>query len=228
MKQIMIGSQMVAYEVIRKKIKHTYLRIVQNQLIITTNNATKEEDIRKFILKHEDKLHQRLTQEKKISLYSDQFMELFGVQIPLIIQNGKRNSLKILDNLAILTCTSQDVVFKVMERFYQKAVIHESEEFIKSLSLETKKLLPPDGIVIKSQLMKSRFGSCHITKKVIKLNSILGRFDKIYLHSTICHELVHFKIKGHQKDFYRKLSSLDPNYKQTNNELKKIVKRYEV
>ncbi len=228
MNQIMIGSQMIDYEVIRKNILHTYLRIVDNHFSITTNPHTSEEELRKFIKKNESKLILRLNQKDKIPLYSNQFIELFGSKIPLVIQSGSRNFMSVKDGIAQLTCKEENQIHRIIERFYQREVIKESKEYLLKLSPLGITLLPKEGLVIKAQLMKSRFGSCHIKKKIVKMNSILGRFEKKYLHSTLCHEIVHFKIKGHQKNFYKLLIQLDPEYKKTNQELKNLVHQYEV
>lgn len=73
----------------------------------------------------------------------------------------------------------------------------------------------------KAQSMKSRFGSCHLTKNTIKLNSRLAMLEPKYLETVFLHEIVHLKAPDHGATFYRLLLDLLPNYRQIHRELKR-------
>lgn len=62
----------------------------------------------------------------------------------------------------------------------------------------------PQGL--KTQKMKSRWGSCHVGKRVIKLNSELARKPMPLLEYVLVHELVHFFERGHNARFYELMS----------------------
>ena len=64
--------------------------------------------------------------------------------------------------------------------------------------------------------------------QVIKLNSILARFDIKYLRAVLIHEIVHLKVKNHQKAFYDVLLKYEPNYRHIRKELTNILKLYQI
>ncbi len=68
--------------------------------------------------------------------------------------------------------------------------------------------LPFERIVIRNQ--KSRWGSCS-ARNIISLNIKLARLPEELMDYVILHELVHTKIKGHGKDFWRLLGQVSGN-----------------
>ncbi len=83
-------------------------------------------------------------------------------------------------------------------------------------------------LIIRSQLMKTRLGSCNTPKRKINLNSILARFDIKYLRAVLIHEIVHLKVRNHQKKFYEELLRIEPDYYKLNKELRENIRRIEI
>lgn len=67
--------------------------------------------------------------------------------------------------------------------------------------------------IIKVRSMKTRWGVCHIQKKLIVLNMRLMEKPLEAQEYVIMHEFVHFLHADHQKGFYSALTALMPDYK---------------
>jgi predicted metal-dependent hydrolase len=74
--------------------------------------------------------------------------------------------------------------------------------------------------------MKSRYGSCIPKKRIIKLNSILARFDEVYIKVILIHELIHLEEHNHQKGFYEYINSWIPNYRSYIKEINSLTRKY--
>lgn len=65
---------------------------------------------------------------------------------------------------------------------------------------------------LKAQKMTSRWGSCHVSKGIIKLNSELARKPAPLLEYVLVHELVHLFERGHNARFYALMSKFLPDW----------------
>ena len=70
--------------------------------------------------------------------------------------------------------------------------------------------------------MKTQWGSCHINKGIITLNTQLIKVDPFLTEYVICHELTHLIYKNHTSDFYAFLTAMVPDWKQREQILNKI------
>ena len=68
--------------------------------------------------------------------------------------------------------------------------------------------------------MKSKWGSCNISRKRICLNLELVKRSEQCLEYVIVHELVHLKERLHNKRFYAFLDTYLPNWKKYKFELR--------
>ena len=71
--------------------------------------------------------------------------------------------------------------------------------------------------------MKSKWGVCNITKKIVTLNLDLIKLDKKYLDYVIIHELSHLIHPNHSKAFWVLVSKYEKNYKLYRKEMKNII-----
>ena len=70
--------------------------------------------------------------------------------------------------------------------------------------------------------MKTQWGSCHINKGIITINTQLIKVDPFLTEYVICHELTHLIYKNHTSDFYAFLTAMVPDWKQREQILNKI------
>ena len=228
MEYIKIGDRLVPYQIIRKNNKHTYLRIhSDSQMKIYTSKRVSIEEIERFILKHQDKIESIMSQSKKIPFYQENQVELFGKSYPINYLDGLVKTRFENEVLYIPTKHRSDYQNEVTLFLHQQLNLK-----IIDLWNQLKPVVSPtislDGVVFKIQKMVSQFGSCHIKKRIIKLNLILVKFDERYLRSVLLHEITHLKITGHQANFYALLSRFEPNYHLIHKQLKQVFKQYEV
>lgn len=59
--------------------------------------------------------------------------------------------------------------------------------------------------------MKARWGSCLNNKNIILLNYELIEAPKFCIDYMVLHELIHFKYRNHNSDFYNFVETLIPN-----------------
>ncbi|MBU1144909.1 MAG: M48 family metallopeptidase [Firmicutes bacterium] len=229
MKTVQIGTKQMSYDIRYKNIKNTYLRIKKNShLLITTNKLVSESEIIKFIQKNEAKIHKMIDIPQRLNLYNSDFVSIFGQKIPLEKVKSSNQKIILSNNILIYQTNQQDLNHKKLESFFQTIVLDTVKVMLLTLEDTLGKEINLNNITFKSQLMKSQFGSCHIKKRIIKLNSVLCRFEKKYLHAILLHELIHLVVPGHQKSFYDLLLKYEPNYKIMRKELKQLFKNYEV
>lgn len=62
--------------------------------------------------------------------------------------------------------------------------------------------------------MSSRWGVCHITKRVIVLNTRLAEKPMAAIEYVMLHEYVHFLHSNHQAGFHAEMERLMPDYKE--------------
>jgi predicted metal-dependent hydrolase len=104
---------------------------------------------------------------------------------------------------------SDDKKAALMEVAYRDALINHTEPLMAQWA-ETMGVQPG---ALKTQRMTSRWGSCHISKGVIKLNSELARKPKYMLEYVLVHELVHLFERGHNARFYGLMDRFLPDWK---------------
>lgn len=102
---------------------------------------------------------------------------------------------------------------KLIDSWYRKKA---EEKFLESLErmypMVKKYGIERPDILIRT--MKARWGSCTPEKQSILLNSELIKAPKLCIDYVVLHELVHFKYRNHDNDFYDFMTSLMPDWKQ--------------
>ncbi|MFZ3171809.1 MAG: SprT family zinc-dependent metalloprotease [Carboxydocellales bacterium] len=67
---------------------------------------------------------------------------------------------------------------------------------------------------IQIRTMKARWGSCLKDRNIIMLNYELIKAPKFCIDYVVLHELIHFKFRNHDEEFYNFMTSLMPDWKQ--------------
>lgn len=221
-----VDARHIRIEVIRKPIKHAYIRVKEkNCLLVTAGNQVSDQAIRDLIQKHRRKLIRMLNSVETKPLTDANQIAVFGVSFHIEEVEAERSSLTIESQRIILYGKRKDLRLKALERFYQKVVIDAATEMLADLDQSLGRDIRLTAITLKSQRMKSQLGSCIPAKRIIKLNSLLGRLDKRYCRAILIHELIHLQIAGHQADFYRLMERYLPEYRVLRRELLAILKR---
>ena len=229
MNKIRLGNKDIYYQVFYKKIKHMYLRVKDNSVVITCNRHVSITQVEEFIQKNCSKILNTLEKhQNKQPLYNKNTMMIFSKSYRLYyFCNAKRNHYQMESDSISIWFKNADFDTKYLESIYKDLTIKEMQQAYKDVYEIISKEIDIDDIIFKTQLMKSRYGSCIPKKRIIKLNSILARFDKTYIKTILIHELIHLSVKNHQKEFYKYIDKYIPNYRTIirtlNNETRKYV-----
>lgn len=219
MDRIRIAGKEIPVLIKYKNIRHTYLRIRPDRtLYVTTSYKTKEESIVDFIRKHEMIISNNLDNlNRSLIPLVGSTISLFGINYPIKINPFLKKTYLFEDNVFSFRKDENKNIY--IKKFYQKIVIEKAYILLQKWMNIIGKEIDFNDIILKSQWMKSQFGSCQHKTKIIKLNSVLACFDERYLDTILVHELIHLKIQNHGKDFYKMLLSYIPNYHQIRHEL---------
>ncbi len=218
MNKIILDNRVLHYQVFFKKNKNLYMRVRNNLITITCPKKFSISEIETFIIKHQEQILKRI-EIKKVSLYNPEELVLWG------------NKISIADIVETLdkTMKKKFIINENMIEFFYKT---ETIKYAKKLLDEEFSMLNHEFnlscITLKSQLMRSRLGSCNVKTKRINLNSVLARLDKKYLRAVLLHEIIHLKEANHQRDFYDLLLKYEPKYREIKKELNQIMKKYEI
>jgi predicted metal-dependent hydrolase len=177
---------------------------------------------------NEAKILDRLNQQdNKVPLYNENSMEIFGkTYCCKCFYNQKTNKYNIDDDIIEIDFV-KDYYDKVyIEKIYKDLLLTKIKSLYQELYLDISKHFCIDNIIFKTQLMKSRYGSCIPKKRIIKLNSILARFDEVYIKVILIHELIHLEEHNHQKGFYEYINSWIPNYRSYIKEINSLTRKY--
>ncbi len=205
-----------------------YLRVKDNQIIITCNKLMKQDKIESFIMSNQHKILNTLSKhERKVALYQQDTMQLFGEKHTIYCEySNKKNSYVIENDSIHILFKRNEFDTKYVEKIYQTILLEKMNQLLIELKQDIGTTINIDNLTLKTQLMKSRYGSCIPSKRIVKLNSILARFDEHYVKVIFIHELIHLKVSNHQKDFYKYIHMWIPNYRTIIKEINQLNRKY--
>lgn len=196
--------------IIRKNIKHTYIRVKNNEIVVTTNYLTPKIYINKLIKDNAEYLEKMINHQKKKEEKNKDFY-LFGTKYNIIYDTNYKNV--VIENNNIIT--PNDIVLTK----YLDSIIKET--FSKQLkfwyNIFEEKIPVPN---LKIRKMKSKWGVCNTKNNNVTLNYYLYKYNKDCLDYVIVHELSHFLEGNHSKNFWKIVEKYYPNYKETRKKLR--------
>lgn len=222
MNKIRLDNRYFYYQVFLKNNKNIYLRLKNDCITITLPKNVKGFDPEDFILKHQNFILKQ-AKIKKNPLYDEKRIQILGKEYDADQVLG--NELEI-EGFKYKLPSDYDLL--KLEKFYRALTVNMANMILEN-DLRNRSLdIDISDLIIRSQLMKTRLGSCNTPKRKINLNSILARFDIKYLRAVLIHEIVHLKVRNHQKKFYEELLRIEPDYYKLNKELRENIRRIEI
>ena len=210
------------FEVVRKNIKHVYLRALlpDGRLQVSSPWHLDIESIQSLIRTKRDWIEARqtgieLARRAAVSeVTNGELLPIWGNNFPLrIIEENRAPRIDFDERTIILVIrpeTGLDKKKQLIKKWYARQVREEALYLIPKWE---------SVIGVKSgrlfvQKMKSRWGSCNIQNGNIRLNSELAKFPKAALEHVVVHELVHLLEPSHNKRFYSFMDEFMPNWKE--------------
>ena len=197
----------------KKHNRNMYFRFPNtNTLHVTCPYLTSDKTIIKFIEKNYDSL----SKMHKKTIKNEESDEYFCFK-------GKRY-IRVFDESYKGVSFDDDFVYakdeKVLNSYIKKYI---KEYFNNEVDL-IKPMFP--GIpefTLRIRFMKTRWGVCNRTNKVVTLNSELIKRTKEELDYVIVHELCHFYEGNHSARFWEHVSRYIPNYKELRKTMKEAI-----
>lgn len=200
----------------RKNIKKAYIKYLDNVIVVKCPLNYKDKDILNIIANNEEQIYNLIIKINKKTRYSFEN----GSEIPFygniykIIYSDEiliRNGFMYLDSRNPIE--SYNLLSKKYgQEFYKNRI----KFFLSSYRLP----YIVNKIVIRD--MKTRYGVCNVREKKISFQTRLALYPLAAIDYIIVHELCHFKVQNHSKDFYNEVSKIMPDYKKREKMLKEI------
>lgn len=222
---IKYGKRVIEFELERKKVKNINLKVKPDmKVVVSANSKVPLDYILKFvrqkapwIMKNIGYFKDVQPEHKTIKEYvSGESFKYLGKQYRLKVEEASEESVRYYQGfIEIKVKDKKDTVRKkkLIDKWYrEKAALNFSESLKRTYPLVEKYGIKYPEIQIKT--MKARWGSCIKDKNIIMLNHELIKAPKFCIDYVVLHELVHFKHRNHDAEFYNFVTSLMPDWKQ--------------
>ncbi len=210
----MSAEQKIPYQLIRKKQKHTYIRITNNQVIVTTSHKTTQKYIDELILNKNDWILEHLNNQ-------------------IANQNSKKKIFYLGKTFALELCSKDHLAHMNASFFANKCTIYTPSNYnqewlnykIDYFYKEKAKKLIPDLLKKWSDKMKlsykkftikktkTRWGSCS-SDNCLSFNFLLMTLPLDAIEYVVIHELSHITHKNHSSNFWQLVEKHCPKQKE--------------
>lgn len=150
------------------------------------------------------------------SISDNSLIRILGSDYIVILRTAQKNHINIEDNYIIIysgNISDQALIKKHLEIFLRKALLQIVNEYIKKwCNLIKDKRIVVNRVNIRR--MKTLWGSCNRKKQKITINYYLYQTIPHNIEYIVLHELLHFIVQNHSKDFYNLLNKYMPDWKE--------------
>ena len=186
-----------------KKIKNLYIRIDDElNILVSCNKYYTTKKIVEFIYQN---------QEKIINMYElklrkqERGKHFYFLGQPYDLQLSKEiKKYEINKEKQLIYIRSKASFLKLVEDTYK--------DYINQIIPSIKEEIPPFKLKIRN--MKSKWGVCNRKDNTITLSLNLIGCSEEFIKYVIIHEICHFSVFNHSKDFYNLVKKYMPNYKE--------------
>lgn len=205
-------------KITRKKIKSLILKITPDgEVLLSAPIRVSNEVIQSFLKKREEwiiqKLKERLEYKKKqVGFLTGEIIFYLGEKYTLEIIDAKKSKVFTDGEKIYIYCpNTTDTAGR--RKIFEEWGAERLSILLKELTLSIGKKIGylPNEIRIKN--MKSRWGSCHSSKKVVTYNLQLMYKPLSVIEYVVLHELAHIPHPHHQKEFWNFVEKYMPDWK---------------
>lgn len=209
----------------KKHIKNMYLRLSLKEKAIKVSCPYYFSDkrINDFIKEKEDWIKEKgklLASEEEKTFTDGNTVLFFGEEYKLILKESDEMSSVRIENGCVIMTLSCEKSEKEKRELYEKFLKKNFEKILPSLTEHCEKITGLHANSYKIRKMETRWGSCTVGKKDIRLSLKLAYKDFECIEYVILHELTHLIYHGHGKDFYSQLEIFCPQMKEIEKKLK--------
>lgn len=218
--------------VIRKNIKHMYLKIKRatGEVQVIAPTSITDQEVEKFVREKEPWIitHTLCEDNVKVirqyNIHNGKEIALFGKPVKVIYKYIDKNPQYYSFNDNILSLyikkdAGQDKIQSLVTDWYREqlcnAIDKYSQKWMDIMDLEINE--------IKTKKMKTRWGTCNPGRKNIWINYELAKLPEKYLEYVIVHEFVHLFERGHGLKFKAKMSEFFPGWEYVEKDIEKYA-----
>ena len=219
----------IEYDIERKNVKNINLRVKSDCTVaVSANNFVPKSVIDDFVYQNADRILRAIRKinrknSKLPTFESGTRIKLLGTEYALQVNESDKNYYSI-GTSKILFFVKGSEFFENREAVYNMLLFDISKRVFPKL---LKECYPPfekycNGVPeLNIKFLKSQWGNCYHNRNLITLNARLAAYSESVIRSVINHEYCHFAHPNHSDDFYKLLSSVMPEWKKYERELKK-------
>ena len=216
----------IPYHVERRARRTVGLKITSDGLVVHAPKYILEFQLKKLIQDKSNWIINKLEARKKnfvppLRWQDGETLQLLGLGITLYVAKHVTNKQPQFnhDSLTITSpeADNQEVVKRKVVQWYKKQALVDFSRRLEILAAKLNVPTPP----LKLSNAQSRWGSCSSLGD-IRLNWRLLQAPPHIINYVICHELAHLKEMNHSAKFWGVVSSIYPDYKKAEKELKQL------
>lgn len=217
-------GESIAYQLEWKRVKNVNIRVLPSGLVCVSANrkvASKEVDRivssrAEWIVRARTYYAGRAVQQMPVTYQSGEPVHLFGKRYELQVERSNLERIVPEGNdLRMFVRNPEDFshnkhVFEAWYRAGCEAALTRAVETVFPLFQEYQIPMPQFRI----RKMKTRWGSCLPTKRMVTINLYLAQAPIICMEYVVAHELAHLVRADHSAQFYAVLDAVMPDHKE--------------
>lgn len=216
-----INKKMIYVLVKRTNNKNMYLKIKNDDIIISAPNSISEENIKSFISEHIEKFSNYLDKKiaNKLISIKESYVYLQGVKRKYIVLTGfsKLSLTNKGKQLYIHTHSGQE---KEVEDAIKQFLKEDLLKYISNTIIGFEKKMDIPKHTLRVVYKTSTWGTNLCGKYKLSFSSKLSHYRREIIDYVIIHELAHTIEGNHSKEFWKIVEKYIPNYKSLKKELK--------
>ncbi|NLM25094.1 MAG: M48 family metallopeptidase [Firmicutes bacterium] len=224
-KELVIAN--IPVQVTYKRIKNLYLKVKANrQVLVSAPLHLSEEQLVTFLNQKIPWIQNKLAKleefkmEKPVKYCSGEIHYLWGKAYLLeVIQNNGVSRVELQVNKTIKMFVKNDSTIEQRQKLMNEWYRAQLKEKLPGLVSKWEQIIGVRSSFIGVRNMRTRWGSCNVTKKRVWLNLQLAKKPIRCLEYVIVHELVHLLEKNHNRRFYGFMDRFLPEWPELKQEL---------
>lgn len=206
-------GKVVEVPIVRKNIQNAYLRIKDNQIIMTANKWMSLKELEKFGSFHIEKIVMRMNEPDSYEyMYGkNQFVWLFGKKLKITYDqlNSIPEVITHNDNEIIINEFAREEESRVLVN-YLKELLHKYVSG--SIRMwEGAMGMPTHNFEISNAM--TYYGINYSHRLLIKFSYVLAHYSKETIDAVVVHELAHTWESNHSERFWKIVNGVIPEYK---------------
>ncbi|MCH5316462.1 MAG: DUF45 domain-containing protein [Eubacterium sp.] len=223
------NGRIIEYDIERKDVKNINLRVKADCTVaVSANNSVPKSVIDDFVSQNADRILRAIRKINRKNSNLPTFesgtrIKLLGTEYALQVNESDKNYYSI-GTSKILFFVHNSEIFENREAVYNMLLYDISKRVFPKL---LKECYPPFEAYCKGipelniKFLKAQWGNCYAGRNLITLNAKLAAYSESVIRSVIYHEYCHFVHQNHSAEYYKVLSSVMPEWKKYERELKK-------